>query len=281
MIGKLIKVATVATLGMSSMALADGFLRMSDATGGFNGLNGSGGAFVANTAAPGGFIGQFGGPNASTTSFLTFCIERNENVTLGNPNSGNNNLYYGKIATGAVNGGISGGNPDPVSSATALLYSSFRKGLPIASYPVDGSSGVVAYSQNLQASGLVSALQFAIWYLEGEFNNNPGGVTSATSASFPGQNIGSGALNTAYKNVAADMVNWALANANGSLYNVRVLQIWGYDGSGSRTDASNYTVNVQDQLTLIPLPPAAFAGAGLMGLVAFRAIRRRRAVQSI
>ena len=56
-----------------------------------------------------------GHPN---TGFETFCVEYNEHFTPGST------LYYG-ISQGAMNGGISGGNPDPISRGTAWLYLQF------------------------------------------------------------------------------------------------------------------------------------------------------------
>ena len=59
-----------------------------------------------------------GHPN---TGFETFCVEYNEHFTPGS-------TYYYGISQGAVNGGISGGNPDPISKGTAWLYLNFAQG---------------------------------------------------------------------------------------------------------------------------------------------------------
>ena len=61
---------------------------------------------------------------AATTfngGFETFCVEYNEHFTPGST------FYYG-ISQGAINGGISGGNPDPISRGTAWLYLQLRSG---------------------------------------------------------------------------------------------------------------------------------------------------------
>ena len=57
----------------------------------------------------------------SGTGFETFCVEYNEHFTPGST------LYYG-ISQGAINGGISGGNPDFISKGTAWLYLQFATG---------------------------------------------------------------------------------------------------------------------------------------------------------
>jgi hypothetical protein len=294
-------ISAAAVLAIASgSAFADGFVRMSDAGGNFNGTNPTGGAFQTNIeSGAGNDAGRRGGPGVTPgmAAFLTFCVERNENVTLGGATGNNSasNRYFAKIADGAVNGGYSGGSPDQLSAATRLLYHNFRRGLSVVGsvnpVVVDGINNFSRGGQNLQAAGVVSALQFAIWYLEGEFNpeSSPGvrdqtwNNAPATVNSFPGQNVGSGQLNTQYKTLAAEMVNWARANASStSTYGVRVMQLWGWQSNSAlrqnnnRDNPNNYTVNAQDQLTLIPLPTTgALAGVGL--LVMGARFRRRSA----
>ena len=53
--------------------------------------------------------------------FETFCIEGNEYFNPGR-------TYYYSISQAAINGGISGGNPDPISMGTAWLYLNFAQG---------------------------------------------------------------------------------------------------------------------------------------------------------
>ncbi len=77
--------------------------------------------------------------------FYSFCVERNEYIS-----SLPNQYWIGTITTGAVNGGLSGGNPDPISSATAYLYYNW-------------STSMVQTATN------ANALQLAIWKLEGEW----------------------------------------------------------------------------------------------------------------
>lgn len=248
---------TVLVLATSAAAaFGDGFLRMSDATSGFNGLDPRGGAFAANTDTPAGgpqgFIGRFGGPGGGPTSFLTFCIERNEVLNIGarSDDLGANNRFYGRISDSAM---TRGQQPDPISEETAILYSTFRSGNAIAGYLVDGTT---AYA-GLDAKGITSALQFTLWKLENE-------VTDFES------------LSANYRPVAAAMEAWAISNATvGNFHGVRALSLYAYGGVGSRTDPASYTTGRQDQLTLIPLPSAG--GLAGLGLVALSARSRRRA----
>ena len=63
----------------------------------------------------GGAFSVAGLGSASGTNFLTFCLEINEFISYNTP-------YYANIASGAVNGGAGGGNPDQLDSKTAYLY---------------------------------------------------------------------------------------------------------------------------------------------------------------
>jgi hypothetical protein len=81
--------------------------------------------------------------------FLTFCLERNEQVQL------NVDLTVVSITDEARRGGVSGaplgGTGDPISGTTAFIYSRFREG--------------VAFYSNAQV------VQHAIWLLEAESDN--------------------------------------------------------------------------------------------------------------
>lgn len=233
----------VAGLGVASTAWA-GHVKMTDATGYLNGTDGSGGAFIVNRDS--GDVGRLGdlGLTASTGtygngSFYTFCLERTEHISFGA-------TYYTQISGGAVNGGYSGQtstNYDPVSNETAALYRTFRSG---------GSFGGTIGT--IDQSAETTALQVAIWYFEGEWFDLGNGNPLALSAQ------------------AQELVNWATANATG-LGGVRVLTLW----TNYNASTGTYSGNSQDMLTIIPLPPAAYAGIGsLLGVVGFGVIRRRR-----
>ncbi|XHC24669.1 MAG: VPLPA-CTERM sorting domain-containing protein [Phycisphaerales bacterium] len=75
--------------------------------------------FFTSGVRPGGFNGgEFISNTSSHGTFRSFCLETNENITL-NPNV---TYSYEIVTTGAVNGGNGGGNPDPVSSASAWIF---------------------------------------------------------------------------------------------------------------------------------------------------------------
>ena len=90
--------------------------------------------------------------------FSTFCLERNEYFNPGV------SMYVGSITGSAYNGGYSGGNPDPISSATAYLYYQWATGL-IANTAANAND-----------------LQLAIWSLEGEMAQYPIMLTAGANA---------------------------------------------------------------------------------------------------
>ncbi|GEM_PF-668276 len=180
--------------------------------------------------------------NGAGDSFLTFCLEYTEHISL-------NTNYYVKINTGAVNGGNSSAAAyagdvagtstfDPISNATAWLYTQYR------------SNSLSGFTNN---DASANALQLAIWNLEGE-------LTGSAAAS---------ALSAYNSNTTAQ--NWvtsAIANGTG-IGNVRVLNLY--------SDAA-MTVRAQDQLYLAPVPePEIYAMMGLgLGLMGFVARRRKQ-----
>jgi hypothetical protein len=163
------------------------------------------------------------------SGFETFCVEKNEYF---NPGS----TYYYSISDGAINGGISGGNPDPLSIGSAWLYSQFAHGT-LAGYDYSTLGG---------SSTSAASLQEAFWWLEGEVS---------------GQNFAN-SFETAVVGQFGSATN-AMANNNGS-YGVAVVNIWG--------DA-RHTQLAQDQLVLAPVPDggttALLLGMGLVGLCLF------------
>ena len=84
-------------------------------------------------------------------SIQSFCIERNEYVSMGS-------TYIFQLNTAAVAGGIAGGSPDPLSVGAAYLYYQFSQGI-LAGYDYIPGAG-------REASAL--ALQNALWMLEDE-----------------------------------------------------------------------------------------------------------------
>ena len=126
---------------------------------------GYGGPF---TATPGA-----GGPLA-ITPFLTLCIEINEDFYYGSP-------YGYSLSGGAVNGGLGGGNPDPVSDATKWLYYQMFTGGYSAWYT---TATALPLNDNVGAN-----FQYAIWNLESELTD---GQTPAAGLALAGYALQSG-----------------------------------------------------------------------------------------
>jgi hypothetical protein len=106
------------------------------------------------SSAPGHASGFTGGAflaydSATQSSWYTFCLEYNENISLGT------DYIVGNVIPQAVNGGVAGGNPDPVSSQTAYLYYLYATG------GLAGVAGAGTADQQV-------ALQNVFWFLEGE-----------------------------------------------------------------------------------------------------------------
>jgi hypothetical protein len=79
----------------------------------------------------------------SGPAFKTFCLERNETLVF-------NKTYSATIDSGAIKGGLSGGNPDLLDIKTDYLYNAF------------------ALNSSAYNANQMKALQLAIWKLEGE-----------------------------------------------------------------------------------------------------------------
>lgn len=84
--------------------------------------------------------------------FDTFCVERNEYFSPGS------SYYIGSITDGAIQGGLSGGSPDPLSSESAYLYSRW-------------ATNVITHN-----AADANALQLAIWKFEGEWSDTLTGL---------------------------------------------------------------------------------------------------------
>jgi len=167
--------------------------------------------------------------NANTKDFQSFCIEKNEYVTMGG-------TYYYTISTDAIAGGVGGasGGKDPLSYYTAYLYNEFATG------------SLSSYSYGTDRSSSAGELQEAIWYLENEVAAADGQAATwvqeavnAVGVSLPGY-------------TASGTATWGQ-----TLGSVRVLNLYTKDASGKIT-------NCQSQLYVVPLPGAVLLG--LLGL---------------
>ena len=274
---KMILVAA-AMAATSSMAMADGYVSMNlnSSNSPYSASNGLGGGVYTATrySANGftGYVGEFGGPRANSAagSFGTFCLQVSENFPGSNPPGPANGIYQARIRTYTEGRGASNWDPanpgvaatsnpdrDYISSNTAWIYSSFRN---------NNFGGFTGFS-GLTTNQIGDALQLAIWYSEGELFSATGVSANSRSSRWLG--------NTA-DGVAARAL-FAYANSiqhNGNMYGVRVLQLWAYNGTPGNGGFNSYA---QDQLTIVPLPPAAYAGLGTMAAAfGLGYVRRRR-----
>lgn len=162
----------------------------------------------------------------------TFCLERNETIQF----SVN---YTITIDTAAIQGGVSGGNPDPLDARTAYLFSNYHHGTLSAAL----SSMYSGSTFDMADSSDNTALQNAIWKIEGE-------------------------ISTTLSGKALKLFNLATANHNNTLLEVRVMNLW----QGSTPRQSQLTmVPEPSSLTL--------AGMGLACVLGRFARKRRRASQ--
>ena len=171
--------------------------------------------------------------------FQTFCLERNEVLSPG--------TYNWSLGSAAHNGGVGGAtnNSDPISAATALLFSKFWSGTLVNyaghSYNYTAGSGRVASAAELQD---------AIWFLEDELTSSQMDHNS-TAWAWAQQALSDAGTST-------------------SIGNVRVLTLTDTDGGRH-----------QDVLVLIPLPPAAMLGLGLLCAIGVAGVIRRRRTQAL
>ena len=254
-------VSTLGAVQLASaapMVLIDGDQITLSRTNAYGGASTGGGEFRAAG------VGALSGAD----SFLTFCVEHNETISLGT-------AYYVDVNTRAIGGGlgvagynsgdangVTGGAPngyDPLSFATAWLYTQFR--MNTLQSAVNTALSISNFTFSYASNSDADSLQEAIWFLE---NEQP---ISALDAN------------------AVKMKDAAIAAGWTSIGNVRVINLW----DTRNGTAGNYTFSGQhqDQLYLIPdiittpVPePESYAmllaGLGLFGFAARR--RKQQAV---
>src|SRR5262245_42744835 len=192
--------------------------------------------------------GEFNGQIVGTSTafdFISFCLETNEYFSPGQ------NLRVDDVSTEARSGGSGGPQPDPISFATAYLFTQFfQKTLSDYAFASTGSDRVDD----------ANSLQRAIWYSEQEL----------------------GTVDTLTELQTLDLQAWKWVNEASAagwtdVGNVRVLNLLRQDGSG------NYTVKAQDQLYYEQVPEPSsllLVGFGIAAMVAAR-VRLKPALAKI
>lgn len=173
--------------------------------------------------------------------FVSFCIEETELV-------GASGSYYYDVGPNAINGGLGGGSPDPVSNQTAWLFSQFWNGT-LSDYDFTNTgTGRSADAGQLQA---------AFWFLEDELT--AGQIT--TMASLTKANSWIADANIAVTN--------GYRNGDGGL-RVQALNL--YTNSAGTNRAQDMLVAT----TAVPTPSAWGAGLLLLGSLGIMRQRNRR-----
>jgi hypothetical protein len=219
---KMTKLGFCALLGcvlMASSALATPTIYVTETAGHYYD---TGGEFTATPNS------QLAASLGNSNSFYTFCLEKNEYLSMGS-------TYDVVLNTGSVKGGVSGQTPqtnfDPLDPRTAYLYSKFTAG------------SLTGYDYNVGTGREQSAraLQNVIWYLEGE-------ATTISST---------GLESTFY--TAAQNSGWT------DLGNVRVLNLY---ETGHAGDLSYVHQDLLTSVAAIPAPGAMILvglGVSLVG----------------
>lgn len=114
----------------------------------------SGGEFIATPSDFG-----FTPVSLEPGGFETFCVELNEHIRFSS-------TFYVKFSDFAVNGGVGGQEPpgsnlDPLGPMTAYLYAEF----------ITGSLDGYDYGVGDDRVASADALQYAIWFIEGEITD--------------------------------------------------------------------------------------------------------------
>jgi hypothetical protein len=162
--------------------------------------------------------------NPGTFMFETFCVERDEYISL------NTRYYVGSIETWAVEGGVNvppGGGPDNLDPKTAYLYYKFS------------TNQLTGYT-NTDASA--NALQKVIWFIEEE------GVT----------------LNATSSSLEQIFYHDAVANAGSSLWGVKIMNLYaGVDANGNPTGLKQSQLILVPEPSTLLLLGAGLVGLGL------------------
>jgi hypothetical protein len=197
-------------------------------------FTGEGGEFKLSNVTgslAGGFVG--GAAALDGSSFQSYCIETDEFI---NPGS----TYDYVVNTQAMLGGANTNSGDPISPATAYLFTGFTLGTLTTPYNYTVGAGRAADARSMQ---------LAFWLLEDEFAVGDG---SSRATEYAGNAK------------AQSFVTEATGAGWTDIGNVRVLNL---TASGAVK---------QDMLVMVPLPAAVWAGGSLLGCMGVAGRFRRR-----
>lgn len=233
--------ALALALGLAAASQASAAtLTLSDGPG--NTLNG--GAFVATfTNLPQG---------VTVDPFYTFCLERNEYFSLNTQYTFDIGNDLDDALTGAEAGGLGGAanGHDPLSAETQWLYRAFMRNELAGYNPTVGGTLT-------DAGG--SALQLAIWHLEGELTDTAG------------QN--------AYNGNAAAQALVGLANSHSNFQTNTVYVMNLVDSNGTKLQSQLFFDRTKDgNQETVPEPgTVALLGGAAVSVAYGRSARRRHA----
>lgn len=218
----------------------------------------------------------------TTPLFTTFCLEKSEGVNIHHQRSvaftggtalpdvstgmGDQTVYQWALNTAAVGGGAGGAvnGQDPLDARTAYLYTQFYNGL-LSNYDYTLGSGTLNGAGNgfIPDHRLLSSasLSNAIYFIEDELG-----------ASFTLANLDT--MDHQAWLWVTEANSKVASGAWTGLGNVRVLNLFTIGANGSID-------NAQDVLVMVPLPPAAWLGLGLMSAMGAVGIIRRRRRQAL
>lgn len=196
--------------------------------------NGPGGEFTIDPEGFEGVLALYDPLTSTSDTFETFCLEHNEYIELPH-------TYDATIDDKAINGGVGGPHPDPLSIGTEWLYYQFAK------------ATLAGYDYGSGRASSADALQDAIWMLEEEIAWNS-------------SNVFIDLYLTTFHLTPADLVDpndakdMAQADGNG-IYGVKALNLY---ETGTDNVKQSQLVYVPDASIMFLLGPA-FLALGMLG----------------